>query len=229
MARPDPLLLLVTDRLRLARAVGAGDTDAPSLLLEQVRGAVAAGVDVVQVRERDLESGALAALVGAAVALAAGSRTRVVVNDRADVAIASGAAGVHLREDSIPTAAARRLLGAGAVVGRSVHDAAGAEAAGPVSYLLFGAVFETASKPGATPAGTEGLARVVAAAGGRPVLALGGITAANVGTVLRAGAAGVASIGAFLPAAGGGDNLVSEVKKMAFALRKGFDSAGSVP
>lgn len=229
MGRPEPLILLVTDRHRLAGAVGASATEAPALLLEQVRGAVAAGVDYVQVRERDLEAGALAALVASVVAIAAGSQTRVLVNDRIDVALAARAAGVHLREDSVPTASARRLLGPLAVVGRSVHQAAGARAAGEVSYLLAGAVFMTASKPGGVPLGPEGLSRIVAASAGRTVVAIGGVTAANVGTVLRAGAGGVASIGAFLPAPGSGGDLATEVKKMAFALRKGFDSAGAVP
>jgi thiamine-phosphate pyrophosphorylase len=94
-------LCLVTDRRRL----GAART-----LLELVERAVDAGVDLIQIRERDMEAAALASLVTRAVALARGSATRIVVNDRLDVALACGAGGVHLRGDSIPVAAARRLV-----------------------------------------------------------------------------------------------------------------------
>ena len=102
------MICLVTDRRRLvgpdgASAAGSGVWQA--CLVAQVRHAVDAGVDLIQVRERDLEAGALAALVVELLAVAAHTSTRIVVNDRLDVALACGAGGVHLRGDSIPVGA----------------------------------------------------------------------------------------------------------------------------
>ena len=115
------ILHLVTDRRRLATGAAA---DLEACLLRQARFAVDVGVDVIQIRERDLEADALARLVSAVLTIATGSRTRVVVNDRVDVALACGAHGVHLRADSFEAGAARRLVPAGFLIGRSVHTAA---------------------------------------------------------------------------------------------------------
>jgi thiamine-phosphate pyrophosphorylase len=170
-------------------------------LVAQVRCAIEAGIDVVQVRERDLESGALAALVSELVALAAaipGSATRILVNDRLDVALAAGAAGVHLRSDSMSPAAVRSMVPAGFVIGCSVHSPAEAAAIGAgADYLIAGTVWASDSKAGGHPVlGTGGLAAVVAAAR-VPVLAIGGVTVDRVGEVAAAGAAGIAAIGLF--------------------------------
>jgi thiamine-phosphate diphosphorylase len=167
-----------------------------------VRYAIEAGIDVVQVRERDLESAALAALVSELVALAAatpGSSTRIVVNDRLDVALAAGAAGVHLRSDSIPPCAVRSLAPPGFVIGCSVHSPADAAAIGTdADYLIAGTVWASDSKPGGRPVlGTDGLAAVVAAAS-VPVLAIGGVTVDRVAEAAAAGAAGIAAIGLFM-------------------------------
>src|SRR5207247_1866179 len=138
---------------------GAPDREARRCLLAQVRHAVHAGVDLIQVRERDLEAAALAALVRDVLAAARGTPTRVVVNDRLDVALACGADGVHLRHDSVRAETVRTIAPAGFLVGRSVHDLAEAEGAGPVDYLIAGTVFPTPSKPAATPIlGLDGLA-----------------------------------------------------------------------
>src|SRR5262249_4440021 len=107
------MLCLVTDRRRFDPR---GDG-----LLAQIAGAVAAGIDLVQIRERDLATVDLAALTSAALRAAFGSRTSIVVNDRIDVALACGAAGVHLRADSVGVADARRIAPSGFLVGRSVH------------------------------------------------------------------------------------------------------------
>src|SRR5262249_29386960 len=144
-----PLKLhLVTNRHRLSPGV----TDATLLrrcLLRQVECAIDAAIDVVQIRERDLEGRALAALVAEAVAMTRGTRTRVVVNDRLDVAVASGADGVHLRADSIPIAAARAMAPSSLVIGLSVHSEAEAVAAAlQVDYLIAGTVWPTSSKSG---------------------------------------------------------------------------------
>ena len=187
-----PVICLVTDRQRLA-----GGTEAA--LLEQITAAARAGVHLVQVRERDLESRALTRTVAAAVAAARGSSTRILVNDRLDVALAAGAQGVHLRSDSMPASRARRIAPAGFVIGRSVHSRAEAEeatAGGGLDYLMLGTVFDTPSKPGVTGSGLETLAEI-ARATALPVLAIGGMAVFRLAEVAAAGAAGFAGIGLF--------------------------------
>jgi thiamine-phosphate pyrophosphorylase len=226
--RTRPLLCLVSDRLRLAERAGYPQTDARRLLLVQVHGAIQGGIDLVQIRERDLEAADLARLVSDVVDIARGSSTRVLVNDRADVAIASGADGVHLRATSIGTDDLRRLS-ARLVVGRSVHSVAALRQAGRVDYVVAGAVFPTASKgPAAATLGRVGLEAIVRAAGTTPVLAIGGVSAGRIAAVCRAGAAGVAAIGAFIPAVGS-DDLAIAVQKRVEALRSSFAAAASVP
>jgi thiamine-phosphate pyrophosphorylase len=164
----------------------------------QAQLACADGVDLIQVRERDLEAADLAALVAALVAIVHGTRTRVVVNDRLDVALACGAHGVHLRSDSMSVAAARRLAPAPFLIGRSIHSREEALSAGDADYLLAGAVFPTASKPGVSRwLGLDGLAGI-ARATHVPVLAIGGISADRIEGVRTAGAAGFAAIGLFI-------------------------------
>jgi thiamine-phosphate pyrophosphorylase len=182
---------MITDRSRFAGAEEA--------LLTRVAAAVREGVDLVQVRERDLDARSLTRLVERCVAAAAGTRTRVLVNDRVDVALAAAAHGVHLRGDSMPAARVRAMAPRAFLVGRSVHsrdEAVRAEAEGGLDYLLFGTVFETVSKPGIAAAGVTALADA-AKATRLPVLAVGGITAARVAAVVEAGAAGFAAIGLF--------------------------------
>jgi thiamine-phosphate pyrophosphorylase len=203
------VLCLVTDRrsvrLPLAEAVAA---------------AVAAGVDWVQVREKDLGGAALLALAEevAAAARAARPGVRVLVNRRADVALAAGLDGVHLGHDAAPAAAARRLLGPARLLGASTHAAgeldAAAEAA--LSYLHLAPIFPPLSKPARGPALGLGALRE-AARRGLPVLAQGGVEAANAGDCLRAGAAGVAVTGAILAA--------REPGAAAAALRRALDAA----
>jgi thiamine-phosphate diphosphorylase len=189
---------LVTDRRRLAGADASFDR-ARQLLLAQFETAVNTGVDFIQVRERDLEAGQLAALVDAAMSLARGTTSRIVVNDRLDVALACGADGVHLRADSIPTADARRIVPDGFLIGRSVHAPAEAMAAEGCDYVIAGTVFPSRSKAaGTTVLGIEGL-RAIVRASPAPVLAIGGVTADRFDDVAAAGAAGVAGIGLFLP------------------------------
>jgi thiamine-phosphate diphosphorylase len=167
--------------------------------LRQARWAAGAGIDLIQVRERDLEAAALAALVTQMLAATRGTPTRIVVNDRLDVALACGAAGVHLRGDSVPVAAARRLASAGFLIGRSVHTVDEAERADGADYLIAGTVFPTASKP-EHPVhaflGVAGLAAIARAARA-PVLAIGGITDDRIEQIAAAGAAGFAAIGLF--------------------------------
>jgi thiamine-phosphate pyrophosphorylase len=195
------ILHLVTDRRRLAG--GSSDlAEARRCLFQQIDYAIDAGIDVVQIRERDLEGRELAALVIDAVARARGTRTRIVVNDRPDVAIACGAGGVHLRSDSMSAAAvrtlAREVAPTGFLIGRSVHGVTEAvEAADGADYLIAGAVWPTASKPEDHPLlGLEGLASIAAAVD-VPVLAIGGVSAAHLTALRDAGAAGIAAIRLF--------------------------------
>lgn len=196
-----PILCLVTDRRRLPAARG-GDGPACDGLVELARAAGRAGVDIVQVRERGLPDRALLRLVERIVAAVAGSGTRVVVNDRVDIAVAAGAAGVHLKNGGPAPMRVRAIVPAGYLIGCSVHrpdDVRTAEQVDGLDYAICGTVFESASKPGRRPLGLAGLAAVVRAAP-VPVLAIGGIAAGNAARVAGTGAAGVAAIGFFADA-----------------------------
>jgi thiamine-phosphate pyrophosphorylase len=188
---------MVTDRRRLC-SVGVPFEDARKRLADQARWAIAKEIDLIQVRERDLEAADLAVIVEDLVRMSRKSGTRVVVNDRVDVALACGADGVHLRRDSIEAQAVRAIAPEGFLVGRSVHGPAEAKAAGPVDYLIAGTVFATPSKPSSTSLiGLDGLAEIVQAVAA-PVLAIGGIGREQLDEVAATGAAGVAGIGLFI-------------------------------
>src|SRR5947207_10898560 len=193
----DVVLCLVTDRHRLC-AEPRGFEAARRRLIDQAKWAVRSNIDLIQVRERDLETADLARLVSDLVRVSRGSGTRVVVNDRTDVALACDADGVHLRHDSVRADAVRTIAPAGFLVGRSVHGLAEAAGAGPVDYLIAGTVFPSRSKPAALPMlGLDGLAAVVQAVA-VPVLAIGGITPERLDEVAAPGAAGGAGIGLFI-------------------------------
>jgi thiamine-phosphate pyrophosphorylase len=165
-------------------------------LVQQARAAAQAGAHLIHIRERHLEGRAMVGLVRACVAAVAGTRARVVVNDRLDVALAGGAHGVHLREASAAARTVRTACPAGFLVGRSIHapaQAAVQSEAGGLDYLVFGTVFPTPSKPGETGAGLEAL-RLAVRAASVPVLAIGGVDGDTVGEIARAGAAGFAAI-----------------------------------
>jgi thiamine-phosphate diphosphorylase len=182
---------MITDRRRLG-----GGEDA---LVQRVAAAAKAGVHLVQVRERDMEARDLSRLVARCVTAVHGTRTRILVNDRLDVALTAGAHGVHLRGDSMPASRARALAPIGFLIGRSVHtvtEAVMAHADGGLDYLLFGAVFATPSKPGHRPAGVSALADVVRALP-LPVLAVGGVTSETAPQLAGTGCAGYAAIGWF--------------------------------
>ena len=159
------------------------------------RHAVERGATLLQLRDPDAT---VRALQRAACRLVAQTTVPVVVSARADLALAAGAAGVHLPEHDLPVAAARRLLGAGRLIGRSVHSVAAAleaEAEG-ADYLVFGSVFASATHPGQPAAGLEALRRVAEAVR-IPVLAIGGVDAERAAACRAAGAAGFAAIGYF--------------------------------
>lgn len=197
--------------------------------MEQARHAIDAGVDYLQVRERDLDAADLAAIVSEIVALARRSATRIVVNDRLDVAMACGASGVHLRGDSMAAAAVRTMAPPGFVVGRSVRTIEEAvEAAPSVDYLIAGTVWATESKPpGHDAIGPAGLTRIAAGVG-VPVLAIGGVTGERLPAILRAGGAGAAGIGLFMAPPGEGRDgcRAEELTRIVRAARSTFDTPG---
>jgi thiamine-phosphate pyrophosphorylase len=216
---------MMTDRRRLSSGPEAVD-----LLVDLATAAVRAGVDLIQVRERDLGARALASLVSRILEAAEGSGTQVLVNDRADVAAAVGAHGVHLRGDSMPVAAARALLGRDALIGHSVHsaeEAGAASRAGGIDYLIFGTLYRTLSKDeGHALASLDQLRAAVLAAAGVPVLAIGGITVQRAAELARAGASGIAGIGLFVAPAG--VPVDRHVQAVATELRRSFDTCGVV-
>jgi thiamine-phosphate pyrophosphorylase len=192
-----PIICLVTDRERL-RPHARLETQLEAVVA-QAEEAGRAGVTLVQIRERDLSARVLTELTAGVVAATRGTRTKVVVNDRVDVALSTGADGVHLRGDSFGAARARALAPPAWIVGRSIHDVGEAELQGQdVDYVIFGTVFPTASKAGAAPAGLAAL-RSAAAASPCPVLAIGGVSTDNVREAAATGVAGVAAIELFLP------------------------------
>jgi thiamine-phosphate pyrophosphorylase len=224
-------ICLVTDSRRLA-GLRVADSDRRRCLLAQARFAVEAGVDLIQVRERDLDGAALAGCVSELLSLTRGTATRVVVNDRLDVALACGADGVHLRADSIPVAAARRLAPAGFVVGRSVHTTREAAEASDADYLVAGTVFRSASKDlSQRLLGIDGLRAIVAAAA-VPVLAIGGISLDHLSAVASTGAGGIAAIGLFMQSAGEMAERACaaiDLRAVVGGIRTGFDRVNTGP
>lgn len=182
-------LCYITDRHALA----------PGALLERIRAAALAGVDLIQIREKDLETRALIGLAKAALEAARGTPTRLVVNDRLDVAQAVTAHGVHLGNQSLPAEIVRRQVEGDFLVGVSCHslvEALAAEAA-RADYLFLGPIFATPSKASfGAPLGWAKL-REVAARVAIPVIALGGVTHERARSCYDAGAAGVAGIRIF--------------------------------
>lgn len=188
----EPITCLVTDRRRLVGA-SVSFVEQVAALERVIATAVAAGVDLIQVREPDLESRDLLTVARLAVDAARGFECRIVVNDRLDVALAAGADGVHLRASGAPVPRVRACVPPGWLIGRSAHSPAEVAAAATADYIVFGTVFDTASKPGVMG---QGLTRLAAAVGGVtvPVLAIGGINAGNVAQCAEVGAKGVAAI-----------------------------------
>lgn len=161
-----------------------------------IRDACRAGVRAVQLREKDLDGRALYSLAEALRAETSGAGGCLLVNDRLDVAMAVGADGVHCPEQGFPPERARFLLGAGGVIGASVHSpeaAMRAEAAG-ADFLTFGPVYHTPSKTVFGDPQGPGALQTVCARVGIPVFAIGGVTPDNAPACLEHGAYGVAVI-----------------------------------
>ena len=182
---PHPCLCLVTDR-RVCP---------PDELPGRVEAAVSGGVDVAQLRDKEMPGAALLELAGRLRKVIAG-RALLLVNERADVALTARADGVQLGEAALPTGAVRAIMGDAAVIGRSVHSVSGACAAAEsgADFLLVGTMFATNSHPGEEPSGPGLLSRIAATGVTVPMLGIGGIAEDNAGQVIAAGASGVAVI-----------------------------------
>jgi len=171
-----------------------------SEVLRLVRAAVDAEAPLFQIREKSLPARVQFELVARAVEIVRGSRTRLLVNDRSDIARAAGADGVHLTTQSLPVAVVRNICGAEFLIGVSTHslDEACAVRAAGADFVVFGPVFDTESKRTyGEPQGLDKLAEVARELAKFPVVAIGGITLDNVAECFQAGARGVAAIGMF--------------------------------
>ena len=153
----------------------------------------------MQLREKDLPGGKLLEMA-CSLKAAIGDSALLIINERVDVTAASGAAGVQLGEEALPVAAARAILGQGRLVGRSVHTPQGAAkaVAQGADFLLVGTMFATGSHPRARPAG-PGLVRDIAGEWPIPIIGVGGINAANLAGVMKAGPKGYPSSPALWP------------------------------
>ena len=189
----------------------AGSRDLAALAAQAARG----GATLLQVRAKAAPARELAELVRRVMGAVA---LPVIVNDRLDVALATGAAGCHLGQDDFPLTDARALAPAGFWLGGSAGDEGEARRTAGADYLGIGPIAATASKADAGAAiGVEGFRRILAAAGGRPAVGIGGVTAALAPALVAAGAAGVAVIRAVLDAA--------DPERAARELRSAVDGA----
>ncbi len=202
---PAPSLLIISDR-----------SQARVPITELAAAAFGAGGRWLMLREKDLEAGARLALLRDLVALAAPFGAAVTVNGDLAAARAANAAGLHLPAGG-EVAAARAALGPGALIGASTHAAAEAAAMAEAGadYVTLSPVFASASKPGYGPALGLAALRAAAARSPVPVLALGGICAANARSCLDAGAAGIAVMGAVMGAADPGAMVAALLAAMA--------------
>lgn len=224
-------LCLVTDRHRLS-ASGANPSAQFEALLSQIHAAAAAGIDLIQLREPDLDAADLVWLTRRALDAIRDTSTRLVVNERTDVALAAGAHGVHLRASSPAAVRVRQLVPSSFLIGRSVHSAAEAVAvarAGAIDYLVLGTVFPTPSKPDGHP--TVGVGEVAEAARqiAIPVLAIGGITVERAAELAAAGASGVAAIGLFQQSRMQSEERAKSTAEIVRLLRIAFDTAKMDP
>lgn len=162
-----------------------------------------AGARLLQLRAKDAPAGQFLAWADAICAAARSCGATVIINDRVDIALMAGAHGVHVGQDDMPPEAVRAIVPAGFLIGLSTHTAAqvAAAAAAPIDYLAIGPVFGTATKDtGYAAVGLPMVETAARAAGGRPVVAIGGITLDNARPVKDAGASSVAVISDLLAA-----------------------------
>jgi thiamine-phosphate pyrophosphorylase len=171
-----------------------------SRILQLLEAAVAAGVSLIQLREKNLTTRVLYELALQSAEITRGSATRLLINDRADIARAAGADGVHLQRRSLEPSIVRGTFGEDFLIGASTHSLTEARAArdGGADFVVFGPVFETVSKRiYGEPVGLEKLREAARELASFPIIALGGVTLDNALDCLRAGARGVAAIRLF--------------------------------
>lgn len=193
-----PISYLITSGVTTAQTTPASEEFAS--ILQLVAAAVAANVSLIQIREKELRARVLCELTTSAAALTRSSPTRLLVNDRADIARATGADGVHLTTRSLAPDVVRRTFGPDFLIGVSTHSAAEARAAreAQADFVVWGPVFATESKrTHGEPLGTVGLYSVTKELAPFPVVALGGITLDNAVACFEAGASGIAGIRLF--------------------------------
>jgi thiamine-phosphate pyrophosphorylase len=189
------LIYLITNGQTTTETTPA--TEEFARLLQLAQAAVDANIDLLQIRERSLSAGVLYALTAAIAKLTRGSNTKLLVNDRADIAATAGADGVHLASSSLPAHVVRKAFGDEFLIGVSTHSVADALVARTegADFAVFGPVFSTPSKVKyGEPQGLKQLEAVTSALGDFPVLALGGINIERVEDCISAGAQGVAGI-----------------------------------
>lgn len=195
---PSPILYLITS----GATTGATTPHSKDFaqLLALVRAATAAQVDFIQLREKNLRTRVLYELTARAAAITQRTATRLLVNDRADIALAAGASGVHLTTRSLEASIVRRHFGQDFLIVVSTHSLHEAQAARAASadFITFGPVFDTPSKQiyGA-PVGLDALSTAARALSPFPIIALGGITLQNASEALDTGASGIAAIRLF--------------------------------
>ncbi|MDT7541408.1 MAG: thiamine-phosphate pyrophosphorylase [Acidobacteriota bacterium] len=169
-------------------------------LLALVRAATQARVSLIQLREKLLRPRVLYELCVRASEITSDTETRLLINDRADIARAAGADGVHLSTRSLEPSVVRRTFGRDFLIGVSSHTLGEARAArdGGADFTVFGPVFDTPSKRAyGSPVGLEALREVARALASFPIFAIGGVTRANAESVILAGAQGIAAIRLF--------------------------------
>ena len=172
-------------------------TDDFSDILRLVDAAVAAEIDLIQIREKLLSANVLYKLAHSAAQIVHGSATQLLINDRADIAATAGADGVHLTSESLPAEVVRSAFGESFLIGVSTHsvDEASVARTGGADFVVFGPILATSSKRDyGEPLGFGRLQKVTSALAPFPVLALGGITSSDVEDCMRAGASGIAAI-----------------------------------
>jgi thiamine-phosphate pyrophosphorylase len=210
---PKPIIYLITSGT--TTSTSTPESEDFLRLLNLVEAAVAAEIPLLQIREKNLTARVLYELTTRAAALVNGSSTRLLVNDRADIALAAGADGVHLTSRSLPASVIRSTYGPQLIVGVSTHGVAEAKMArsGGADFVVFGPVFDTESKRVfGEPQGVIKLAEVAAAIPELPVIAVGGISMDNFSDCVDAGAAGVAAI-RLLNDADSLDSIVAEIRR----------------
>ena len=206
----DPTLYVILDR------VAARGRDLDEILAATLEG----GCRMVQLREKEWPSGRLLPLAERLGGRCRRAGVTFIVNDRVDLAVAVGADGVHLGQDDLPPRAARPLLRPGMILGRSTHTLVQATRARDeaVDYVAVGSMFETATKPDFELAGPD-LLRQIRSLTPQPLVGIGGITHANVGDVIRAGADGVAVISAVC----GAPDPAAATRRLLAAIREARD------